>query len=220
MSIEIYLLNIKERLNNPVDEYLKYFSDERVKKILRYKFNPDRNRTVWAELLAKKLISERTGKNINEIKIFRDMNGRPYCEEKEIFFSLSHSGEWIACSIGNFCNGVDVEILDRKFDFNIAKKFFLPNEYEKIKNFIHEDEQRKKFFEYWTLKESCLKCLNLREWTGVDCEKLLSSNDNVKGKNFYLPGAIVGICAEKGILPEKLNLEGFTANFGKNIRHC
>ena len=202
MSIEIYLLNIKERLENHVDEYLEYFSEERIKKILRYKFNADRNRTVWAELLARKLIAERTGKNIKEIKIFRDENGKPFCNEEKIFFSLSHSGEWVACSIGSVKNGVDVEIINRKLDINIAKKFFLPNEYLTIKN-LNENEQRKKFFEYWTLKESCLKCLSLKEWTGVDCEKLLNDDGEIQGKNFYFSDAVLGICTEKGNLPGK-----------------
>ena len=203
MKTDIYLLNIEDRLNNPVDEYLKYFSSERAEKILRYKFNADRNRTVWAELLARKLIAERTGKNINEIKIFRASNGRPYCGEEEIFFSLSHSGNWVACSIGNVLNGVDVEKLDRKLDINIAKKFFLKSEYEKIIT-LDEDEQRKKFFEYWTLKESCLKCMDLSEWTGVDCEKLINSGNEIEGKNFYLSDSVVGVCTEKGKLPENL----------------
>ncbi len=203
MSIEIYLLNIKERLENPVDKYLEYFSEERIKKILRYKFNSDRNRTVWAELLARNLIAERTGKNIKEIKIFRDDNGKPYCNEEKIFFSISHSGEWAACSIGNVKNGVDVEISDRKIDINIAEKFFLPNEYLTIKN-LNENEQGKKFFEYWTLKESCLKCLSLKEWTGVDCEKLLNDDGGIKGKNFSFNNVILGICTENGNLPEKI----------------
>ena len=201
MSIELYVLNISERLSSPVDEYLKYFSAERVKKILRYKFNPDRNRTVWAELLARKLIAERTGKNFRDVKIFRTSGGRPY---SEIFFSLSHSGAWVACSIGESENGVDVENFDRKIDINIAKRFFLPNEYEAIKNFsLSDDERKKKFFQYWTLKESCLKCLNLNEWTGVDCEKLLRGDGEFQGKNFFLDdGAVVGICARKSELPE------------------
>lgn len=212
MSIELYLLNIREKLESPVDEYLEYFSAERVKKILSYKFNPDRNRTVWAELLARKLISERTGKNFKEIKIFRNSDGRPYCEKNngsEIFFSLSHSGAWAACSIGDSENGVDVENFDRKIDMNIAKRFFLPNEYEAIKNFSPSyDEQKKKFFQYWTLKESCLKCLNLKEWTGVDCEKLLSGDGEFQGENFFLDdGAVVGICARKNELPEKISIK-------------
>lgn len=202
MSIEIYILNIKEKINEPVDEYLKYFSSERAEKNLRYKFNPDRNRTIWAELLARRLISERTGKNFSEIKIFRDSEGRPYSNENKIFFSLSHSGDFVACSIGDSKNGVDVEKIDRKIDINIAKRFFLPNEYEIIKN-LNENLRAKKFFEYWTLKESCLKCLNLQEWTSVDCEKLLNGGGEIQGKNFYLDDStVVGVCTEKNNLPE------------------
>ena len=198
MKTEIYLLNIKSRLENPVDEYLKFFPAERVSKILRYKFNADRNRTIFAELLARKLIAERTGKNFKEIKIFRDKNGKPFCSEPGIFFSLSHSGAWAACSIGDTPNGIDVEILNRKIDINIAKRFFLPNEYEILKN-LDEDERPKKFLEFWTLKEACLKCFNLRDWSGVDCEKLIYEG---RVKNFYLDDSVVGICVKAGNLPE------------------
>ncbi|MBQ7196843.1 MAG: 4'-phosphopantetheinyl transferase superfamily protein [Synergistaceae bacterium] len=200
MKTEIYLLNIAERLENPVDEFLKFFSDERVEKILRYKFNSDRNRTVFAELLARKLISEKTGKNFIDVKIFRDDEGRPYCEEPGIYFSLSHSASWVACSIGDSRNGIDVEILDRKIDFRIAKRFFLPSEFAILESF-DETERAKKFFEFWTLKEACLKCFNLREWSGVDCEKLIRDG---QGKNFNLPGAIVGVCCENGGIHEKV----------------
>ena len=202
MKTEIYLLNIKSRLKNPVDEYLKFFSAERVSKILRYKFSADRNRTIFAELLARKLIAERTGKTFEEIKIFRDDNGRPFCSESGIFFSLSHSGAWAACSIGDSFNGVDVEVLNRKIDINIAKRFFLPNEYEILKN-LDEYERSEKFFEFWTLKEACLKCFNLRDWSGVDCEKLINGG---RAKNFYLDGAVAGICVKDGELPENFNI--------------
>ena len=203
MNTEIYLLNIKSRLDEPVDEYLKFFSEERVQKILRYKFNSDRNRTIFAELLARKLIAERTGKNFTEIKIFRDENGKPYCEESGIFFSLSHSGEWVACSIGGYENGIDVEILDRKIDINIAKRFFLKKEFEILKS-LDEPGRTKKFLEFWTLKEAALKCLNLREWSNIDCEKLICDG---QGKNFFAEGdLIIGICAKGGELPENFNI--------------
>ena len=209
MKTEIYLLNIEADLENPVDEYLKFFSPSRVQKILRYKFNSDRNRTVFAELLAKKLISEKTGKNFDVIEIFRDENGRPFCTEPGIFFSLSHSGNYVACSIGENQNGVDVELLNRKIDINIAKRFFLPNEYEILKS-LDESEQQKKFFEFWTLKEAALKCFNFHDWTGVDCEKLLNEN---YGKNFHIDDAIISLCVKNKNLPDKINLKKIISNF-------
>ena len=193
-------MNIAERLDDPVDEFLKFFSAERIEKILRYKFNSDRNRSVFAELLAKKLIAEKTGKNFIDVKIFRDDEGRPYCEEPEIYFSLSHSGAWVACSIGDSRNGIDIEILNRKVDFRIAKRFFLPSEFAILES-LDGIEREKKFFEFWTLKEACLKCFGLREWSNVDCEKLIRDG---QGRNFNLPGAIVGVCCEKVEMPEKI----------------
>ena len=196
MNVKIYLLDISGQLQSPVDEYLKYFSDERVERILRYKFNADRNRTVWAELLARNLIAERTGKNINEVKISREASGRPSCNIEGIFFSLSHAGGWVACSIGDSPNGIDVEITNRRINPAIAKRFFLASEYERL-NSLDGDERTRKFFEYWTLKESCLKCLGLSEWSGVDCERLLSGKGELAGKNFYLRDAVVGLTYKK-----------------------
>ncbi|MBR2209284.1 MAG: 4'-phosphopantetheinyl transferase superfamily protein [Synergistaceae bacterium] len=196
MRTEIFLLNIKSCLENekPVDEYLKFFSPERVQKILRYRFNSDRNRTIFAELLARKLIAGRTGKSFDEIKIFRDDRGKPFCGEQGIFFSLSHSGDWVACSIGTSPNGVDVENIDRKADIRVAERFFLRNEFEILKS-LDEPERTRKFFEFWTLKEACLKCLNLRDWSGVDCERLIREGH---GRNFFIDNAVVGFFAEKG----------------------
>ena len=204
MKIEIHVFNIKDRLNEPVERYLEYFSHERQQAIMRYKFLPDRNRTVFAELMAKKLISDMTGKTFHEIAIFRDSNGKPFSDIKGIYFSLSHSGEWIACSIGDTINGVDVESAYRKIDIKIAEKFFLPDEYKTIKNLSETGQDwRQKFFHYWTLKESCLKCLSLREWSHVDCEKLLHGNDFIGGCNFDLPeGTVLGCCAHREFLPE------------------
>ena len=201
MNTEIYLLNIKESLERPVDEYLKFFSNERIKKILRYKFNADRNRTVFAELLARKLIAERTGKNFEDVKIFRNENGRPVCEYSEIFFSISHSGCYVACSIGDSENGADVETLNRRADINIAKRFFLPNEYEILKC-LDDKERVKKFFEFWTLKEAALKCRGLNEWSGVDCERLIREG---KGKNFYIDNAVIGVCVKDGALTDEIH---------------
>jgi len=89
-------------------------------------------------------------------------------------------------------NGIDVEILNRKIDINIAKRFFLPNEYEILMN-LEESERKKKFFEFWTIKEAALKCFNLRDWSNVDCEKLINEG---QAKNFYLDEGIAGICVK------------------------
>ena len=205
LNTEIYIANIASRLDRPVDKYLKFFTPERQARIMRYKFNADRNRTLWAELLARKIISRKLNINFNKIIISRDDSGRPFINNNNLNFSISHSGDYIAVSVGENLNGVDIETRARdNLDLNIAKRFFLPHEYNYLLN-LNQDlkDLQTEFLKIWTLKESCLKCLNLNEWTQVDTFKLLNykstSSPEIKAKNFILKDfkdfkAVIGVC--------------------------
>jgi len=204
LNTEIYIVNIASKLDRPVDKYLKFFTPERQARIMRYKFNADRNRTLWAELLARKIISRKLNINFNKIIISRDDSGRPFINNN-LNFSISHSGDYIAVSVGENLNGVDIETRAREhLDLNIAKRFFLPHEYNYLLN-LNQDLQdlQTEFLKIWTLKESCLKCLNLNEWTQVDTFKLLNykstASPEIKAKNFILKDfkdfkAVIGVC--------------------------
>lgn len=204
LNTEIYIVNIASKLDRPVDKYLKFFTPERQARIMRYKFKADRNRTLWAELLARKIISRKLNINFNKIIISRDESGKPFINNinnNKLNFSISHSGDYIAVSVGENLNGVDIETRAREhLDLNIAKRFFLPHEYNYLLN-LNQDLQdlQTEFLKLWTLKESCLKCLNLNEWTQVDTFKLLNKNTaspEIKAKNFILPDfkAVIGVC--------------------------
>ncbi|MBR0221693.1 MAG: 4'-phosphopantetheinyl transferase superfamily protein [Synergistaceae bacterium] len=200
LNTEIYIANIASRLDRPVDKYLKFFTPERQARIMRYKFNADRNRTLWAELLARKIISRKLNINFNKIIISRDESGKPFINNinnNKLNFSISHSGDYIAVSVGENLNGVDIETRARdKLDLNIAKRFFLQHEYNYLLN-LNQDLQQQEFLKIWTLKESCLKCLNLNEWSDVDTFQLLNSKyNNAAGQNFILPDfkAVIGVC--------------------------
>ena len=200
LNTEIYIVNIASKLDKPVDKYLKFFTPERQARIMRYKFNADRNRTLWAELLARKIISRKLNINFNKIIISRDESGKPFINNinnNKLNFSISHSGDYIAVSVGENLNGVDIETRARdKLDLNIAKRFFLQHEYNYLLN-LNQDLQQQEFLKIWTLKESCLKCLNLNEWSDVDTFQLLNSKyNNAAGQNFILPDfkAVIGVC--------------------------
>ena len=131
MNVEIFAVNISARLNDSVDNWLKYFSVERQKKILSYRFNADRNRTVWVELLARHVVAEKFACDIEKVTIYRDDTGKPHIKNFPVEISLSHAGNWIVCSVGEVESGVDVEI-DSTNSIEIAQNFFLPSEYKKI----------------------------------------------------------------------------------------
>lgn len=129
MSVEIFAVNISARLNDSVDNLLKFFSVERQKKILSYRFNADRNRTVWAELPARYVVAEKFSCPLEKVQVFRDANGKPHIKDFTAEISLSHAGNWIVCTFGEVESGVDVEV-DSTGALEIAEKFFLPSEYD------------------------------------------------------------------------------------------
>ena len=193
MSVEIFAVNISARLNDSVDDWLKYFSRERQEKILSYRFNADRNRTIFAELLARNIIEEKSDCDIEKVKIYRDDTGKPHIKNFPIEISLSHAGNWIVCSIGIEKSGVDVEF-DLVGAIEIAEKFFLPSEYEKIIS-LNENLRRQLFLKYWTIKESYFKLTGDENFLQADSEKILEGDGKVVGKNFCLnDGAVIGVC--------------------------
>ena len=193
MSVELFAVNISARLNAPIDDWLKYFSSKRQEKILSYRFNADRNRTIWAELLVRSIVAEKFSCSIEKVQVYRDVKGKPHIVNLPFEISLSHAGNWVVCSVGTCLSGVDVEI-DSTDTIEIAANFFLPSEYKKIIS-LPENLRGRQFLIYWTLKESYFKLTGAENFLQADCEKILSGVGNVIGKNFFLSdGAVVGIC--------------------------
>jgi 4'-phosphopantetheinyl transferase len=74
-----------------------------------------------------------------------------------LHFSLSHSGDWVACAVSARAVGVDVECNDR------------PRDFQALNNWVHEagalqgwaaktpQQQQDWFYAQWTLKEAWLK---------------------------------------------------------------
>ena len=193
MSVEIFAVNISAQLNQPVNDWLKFFLPERREKILSYRFNADRNRTLWAELLARHVVAEKFSCPLEKVRLYRDTTGKPHIAELPVEISLSHSGDWVVCSAGEVPSGVDVES-DSTDALEIAERFFLPSEFEKIIS-LPKSLHGQQFLIYWTLKESYFKLTGDRNFLQADCEKFLACDGKIIGKNFLLnDGSVVGAC--------------------------
>ena len=200
--IEVYLLNLTSQLEKPVEKFLHYFTANRQKKILSYKFTADRNRTLWTELLVRSIIAKKMSRTIEEIQIERDNSGKPYVVDSKLKISLAHSKNWAACSVSEVASGIDVE--ENFADaLAIAQNFFTAREYRQLCN-LDGWAQAEKFLCFWTIKESFAKLTGrkLDDALTVDCSDILSGNNSIAGKNFFLNGAIVGVCTERNYLPK------------------
>lgn len=194
MNTEIFAVNIAAQLNQPVDDWLKFFLPERREKILSYNFNADRNRTLWAELLTRYAVAEKFSCPIEKVRVYRDAKGRPHIFGLPVEISLSHAGNWVVCSVGEVPSGVDVES-DSADALEVVERFFLPSEFEKIIS-LPKSLQERQFLIYWTLKESYFKLTGDENFLQADCEKILDGTGEVVGRNFFLnDGAVVGVCS-------------------------
>lgn len=160
-------------------EKLRLLSPCRQQKTAQLKLEKDRQRSLGAGIALDHALKI-YGRGLRE----RDMEyvfgawGKPsFRDYPEIHFSLSHSGDYALCSIGECPVGNDIERI-RPGRLKVAERFFTARELgflygrtdEGTKNIqevcagsamghkgISEEEVTKRMFRIWTMKESFLK---------------------------------------------------------------
>mgnify|MGYP002532990660 FL=1 len=126
---------------------------------------------------------------ITSYKISKSINGKPYIDNSNIFYNISHKNKMVGLIISNSEVGLDIEYIDTE---NIKREstlkyFFTEKERESITN-------NEELLTLWTKKESYIK-LNggmLRDAIGLDI-----NNTNVIFDTFKLDNYIITICKSK-----------------------
>ena len=127
---------------------------ERQEKIDRLLLPEDRQRSLGGAVLLKQVLF-RLG--ISSFELSYGEKGKPFLQhEPDVFFNLSHSGDKVICAVSGAEIGCDIEKI-RKLEFDVAGRFFSPQEAESIKHAAGDDEKKELFFRLWTLKESFVK---------------------------------------------------------------
>lgn len=126
---------------------------------------------------------------ITSHKISESKNGKPYLENSNIFYNISHKNKMVGLIISNSEVGLDIEYIDtesikRK---STLKYFFTEKERESITN-------NEELLTLWTKKESYIKLKGgmLRDAIGLDI-----NNINVIYDTFKLDNYIITICKNK-----------------------
>ena len=137
-----------------VPELLDLISSERRGRIARFRLEKDKIRCLFAEVLLRYALWERY--EIVDPLIGRDQYGKPYLpDHPEIFFNMSHSGDWVVCGLGDRNLGIDVERME-KIDLSIADDQFSKEEVSYLSS-LRKEEKLSFFYTIWTLKESYTK---------------------------------------------------------------
>lgn len=142
-------------------EYLSASNENRKKSIL------------LSQGFAKEKIAKEFSLDKKDIVFSVTPFGKPYCQShKEIYFSLSHSGDFLALAISDSDVGIDIEKI-REAKENLVNRVCCENEKDRI---FSSDKPDVEFTKIWTRKEAYLKALG----TGIDRE--LTSIDTTDEK--------------------------------------
>lgn len=125
----------------------------------RFRFGEDRARFVLGRGLLRKCLGRYLDQAPESVEITYTSWGRPVLKnDKEIEFSVSHSGDWIALAITSQGKvGIDLEHMRPDFDpHDISSRVFCKDDLA-IFQMLPSEDVTHAFFRAWTGKEAYLK---------------------------------------------------------------
>lgn len=148
-----------------------------------------RRQGLGAELLLIHALREEMGNCLLPLSIERTPDGKPFLPGSPIRFSLSHSGETVACAISDAPVGLDLEA-EQPLKEALLHRFFSEQEQRLV---LGSACPASAFTELWTKKESYLKATGegLRALSGID---LLSPPENAFFHHWQLGTLHLSVC--------------------------
>lgn len=148
---KISFLNVSDIDGKALSEHYGNMSVSRKKETDALPSETKKKQKIAADMLCRQMISEKCGIPEEKIIFSKNESGKPFAENADVFFSISHSGDFVACAVSDKEIGIDVERI-RSIRFRAAEKFSSDSEIKYIGNDLN------RFFRVWTLKEAFFKC--------------------------------------------------------------
>ena len=167
MKFSIFDIN-----NLSVTEFEKWYtlmSSEKQSRVDAMSDIKDKKRTVCGEMLVRTMISTHTDLLSENIKINTDKYGKPYVDNLDIEFNISHSENLVVCVICEQPIGIDIQKIE---DINpkVALKYFSDDEFKYVFGcnkqdfptpYLPDKSALMRYFEVWTRREAMAKCSGL-----------------------------------------------------------
>ncbi len=192
------------------EEKLQILSPYRQQKIALLKHKKDKNRSLGAGIALDHAL-ETYGLKERSMEYEIGEWGKPsFKYHPNLFFSLSHSGDYAICSIGERQVGNDIEWI-RGGRLNVADRFFCKEERDWMYAVDDKEEIERRMFRIWTAKESFLKVtgrgmsLSMQDFTVLMEEenRRIKIKQTVEAKYFHvkeyddIKGYRVAVCCKE-----------------------
>lgn len=149
-----FLISNINSLSKNIEDYYTYLTKERIDKIEKNMFADDKKRSVISGLMINAIVEGRE-EGIVDADALTDYktaitkegkHGKPFFEDSDIYFNVSHSGEYVACAYGDKEVGVDIQ-KNKELKDNLVKRI------------SHEKDDTVNPLAIWVIKESYVKLL-------------------------------------------------------------
>ncbi len=151
------------RINLTVDPDLvqsafTYLSADEAQRASRFHFETDRDHFVVAHACLRRILARYLPNEPRSINFSVNEYGKPFLPNREVQFSLSHSGEYALVGVIRERNiGVDVEQIRTGIEIeSLAGRYFSPLEVSEWMA-LPPEQRTLGFFNGWTRKEACIK---------------------------------------------------------------
>lgn len=137
-------------------------------------------RRILGEALAVEALEQHRELPLGSYRIARGEKGKPFIVDRgNVFFNISHSGDYVVCAVSDEEIGVDIEKRS-KARMEVAGRFFHKQEVRELE-MTPDSERNGLFYDYWSIKESFLKYIG----TGLT-RPLNSFIVRFEGQDIYL----------------------------------
>jgi 4'-phosphopantetheinyl transferase len=176
-------------ITDPVllEKYHSLLSENERSLMNRLSFGRHRHQFLLTRALIRSCLSRYFSLEPGEWHFVKGAYGRPEILHPHgtlpIRFSLSHTNGLIMCGISSECEiGVDVEDVNRqtRTDLNSLSRYFSEREINDLSK-LPRQQQKHRFFDYWTLKESYIKARGMGLAIPLDKFSFRFEDDKLSG---------------------------------------
>lgn len=90
--------------------WLSCLPGKRQAEILARRMRADQERSLCGELLARTMLARILHCPLPAVPISREERGKPFLRDRQdLFFNISHSGEYAVCAVSEHPVGIDIE---------------------------------------------------------------------------------------------------------------
>jgi len=153
-DVKYDIIDIGTLTERDISDTLRLMSEQKRRRVENFPHSDDRLRSIAAEFLARRLISNHLSVPEHTVLITQPESGQPMVCGLPCFVSLSHSGHLAMAAIAHRPVGADIEVISNRGE-RLLRRVCSPSEQEYILASDSFDPAR--FFAVWTAKEAILK---------------------------------------------------------------